>query len=53
MIQKNKWKWWKILTDYIEVLILVKMSSQSDIENIDKWSDEIDKIDMVNDKKYD
>ena len=29
------------------------MSSQSDIENIDKWYDEIDKIDMVNDKKYD
>ena len=29
------------------------MSSQSDIENIDKESDEIYRIDMVNNKKYD
>ena len=41
------------LPDDIECLKQVKTSSQSDIQYIDKESDEIDRIDMVYDKKYD
>ena len=40
------------LTDDIELLILRKMSSQNDRENIYKESDERHQIDMVYDKKY-
>ena len=42
-----------ILTDDIEVLKLVKLSSKSDIDNIDKESDERYHIDMIDDKDSD
>ena len=42
-----------ILTDYIEILKLGKMSSKSYRYNVDKKCDERDRIDMVDDKKSD
>ena len=41
------------LTDDIEVMKLVKLSSKSDRDIIDKESDEGSCIDRVDDKKYD
>ena len=42
-----------ILTDDIEVLGLVKFSSQNNIDNIEKESDKSNQRDMIDDKEYD
>ena len=42
-----------ILTDYIEVLELVKLSPQKNIDNIEIESDKSNNTDLITDKEYD
>ena len=41
------------LTDHMEVLEQGKLSSQKNIDNIEKWYDESNRIDIIDDKESD